>query len=184
LKFAKVIGIGLLGLVSVACPKRQTMVHLAYVQSPPAPTPSEARQGGVWVIEKPAPPQPAVAPARPKRAPTVQVRPPVEHPHVVHKTEPETAPQNPGPTPQLEPLSSEQQQDALRYRINALQKGIERRIDSLTRRALSVVDQKAVSDARVLLGQSRAAMDAGDLTQSLNLAKKADLLVAAVEKGT
>jgi hypothetical protein len=27
-------------------------------------------------------------------------------------------------------------------------------------------------------------MDAGDLTQSLNLAKKADLLVAAVEKGT
>jgi hypothetical protein len=154
------------------------MVRLAYVQSPPAPTPSKASQGGVWVIEKPAPPQPTVARARPKRAPTVPVKPPVQHPHVVHKTQPEAAPQNPGP------LSSEQQQDALRYRINALQKGIERRIDTLTRRALSLVDQKAVSDARVLLGQSRAAMDAGDLTQSLNLAKKADLLVAAVEKGT
>jgi hypothetical protein len=161
------------------------MVHLAYVQSPPAPTPSEARQGGVWVIEKPAPPKPAVARARPKRARTVQVKPPVQHPHdVVHKTEPAAVPQNPAPAPQLEPLSSEQQQDALRYQINSLQKGIERRIDTLTRRALSLVDQKAVSDARVLLGQSRAAMDAGDLTQSLNLAKKADLLVAAVEKGT
>ncbi len=164
------------------CPKRQSTVRLAYVPAPPAPSP--AGQGRVWVIQQPAPPQPAVSHPAPKPVRKVEVKPPVTHPHVVHKTEPEAAPADTEPAPQLEPLGSEQQQNRMRYRIQGLQRGIERRIDSLIQRRLSDVDRKAVSDARVFLSQSREAMEAGDLTESLNLAEKADLLVSAVEKRT
>jgi hypothetical protein len=46
---------------------------------------------------------------------------------------------------------------------------------------LSANDQKALEDARAFFSQATRAMEGGDLPRALNLARKASLLLAALE---
>jgi len=70
----------------------------------------------------------------------------------------------------------------LAQRINALRAAVEERIQRLNHSSLSTADRKALQDAHAFLLQTGEAMKRGDLQESMNLAQKADLLVAAVEK--
>lgn len=84
--------------------------------------------------------------------------------------------------PKLEPGTSSQQQRSIERDVKILQRAVYARIERLSRRNLAGADRKTLEDARTFIAQSENAMKAGDLTQSSNLAEKADLLVQAVEK--
>lgn len=175
-----------------ACVKRRSNMRLVYVQAPP-PTPQSAptSEGGVMIIQEPAPPQPATpAPKREEEEPPTAApeSKPEKKPRVARSesaTAPEPQPPPPAPasdTPQLEPLSSVHQKATLQQQIGSLKSGVELRIGRLSHLDLSNEDRKALQDARMFLTQSDTATQLGDLQQSLNLAQKADLLVTAVEK--
>lgn len=139
------------------------------------------------VIQKPAPAPPAVTAPKPQEQPPEHIEqaatppaPPVKHKEVAAPASPAATPPA-GDAPQLQPMRSVQQQAALERQVKSLQGGLQRRMAKLSQRSLSAVDQKTLTDARTLLVQSNEAMKNGDFLQSLNLAKKADLLVAAVE---
>jgi electron transfer flavoprotein alpha subunit len=98
-------------------------------------------------------------------------------PPVVATPQPATA-----DAPQLEPANSSQQQASIQQEVTVLQSGIEARIQRLSRVKLAAADRKTLEDARTFIAQSEAAKKSGDFTQASNLAKKADLLVQAIEK--
>lgn len=85
------------------------------------------------------------------------------------------------PAPALEPRETPEQQVALRQQIANLQAQLRERIAQLSRSRLSETDRKTLEDARMFLGQSERALEVADLQRSLNLARKASLLVSAVE---
>ncbi|MGH9451075.1 MAG: hypothetical protein ACRD11_11115 [Terriglobia bacterium] len=183
-------------LVLAGCPNRHAGARLIYTPAPPpAAKPSAPAQAGVMVIEQPAPPARAEsAPAHQEALDTAPVQAPVSHHRPARAGTPEnagheasdanaaavTAP--PATPPQLAPASSAQQKVELEHRIGELKRGIQERINRLSQRQLSSVDRKALQDARLFLSQADQAAGQGDLQQSLNLAQKADLLIAAVEK--
>ena len=47
---------------------------------------------------------------------------------------------------------------------------------------MASVDRKTLEDARLFLNQSRKALEGGDLQRAFNLARKASLLVEALEQ--
>lgn len=144
------------------------------------------------LIQEPPPPQHSTPTPRHEQKPPAaapQSKPPAaEQPQPVHtdanaKTpEPELPSAPASATPQLEPLSTVHQKATLQQQINSLKSVVELRIGRLDHLDLSGEDRKALQDARNFLAQSATATKQGDLQQSLNLAQKADLLVAAVEK--
>lgn len=142
------------------------------------------------IIQEPPRPQPSTPAPRPEEKPPAaapEAKPPVaEQPQPVHTDakppEPEPASAPASATPQLEPLSTVHQKATLQQQITSLKSVVELRISRLNHLDLSGEDRKALQDARNFLSQSDTATKQGDLQQSLNLAQKADLLVAAVEK--
>ena len=99
---------------------------------------------------------------------------------------PENTPETtePPPTPQvpsLEPRESSAQEAALRRQIQALQDDVRQRIAKLSRAGLSGADRKTLDDARTFFAQSTRALNDADLQRALNLARKASLLVSALE---
>ena len=83
--------------------------------------------------------------------------------------------------PSLEPRESSAQQAALRRQIQGLQDDVRQRIAKLSRAGLSGADRKTLDDARTFFAQSTRALNEADFQRALNLARKASLLVSALE---
>jgi hypothetical protein len=185
LKPAKFIIIAVLLWGLAGCAKRQTTARLIYIPAPPADSGSNS-QGGAMVIEKPAPAEPAVTEAKPEPPPEpARVPPPRTNQRVPRKETPApvSSPQRPAAdAPKLETATSFQQQASIERNVNLLQRAVEARISRLSRLNLAGSDRKTLDDARTFVAQSQDAMKNGDLTQSSNLAQKANLLVQAIEK--
>ncbi len=177
-----------MALLIGGCPRRQTAPRVIYVPPPPpsaAPAPAEKTE--VLVIEEPAPPEPAeVTPTEPppprptrRRRRLIRSEPPAA-------AEPAPAPSETSPltaeVPALAPRESPEQGVALRRQILALEQSVGQRIAQLSRTGLAGADRKTLEDARTFLTQSEKALEGGDLQRSLTLARKANLLVAALEQ--
>ena len=177
-----------------ACPKRQEPRSIVvYVPAPPpaaaAPTSGEPK---VLVIEEPAPPAEA------------EESPPPENPepaknagggrrsgsHAARTTtppEPDETPTQENPeappaeVPALEPRQSSAQENELRRQYLNLEQDIRQRLARLNGARLSANDQRTLEDARMFFSQAEDAMTSGDLSRALNLARKASLLLSALE---
>lgn len=175
-----------MALLIGGCPKRQA-TRLVYVPAPPsASVPSPVETMETWVIEEPAPPPEVSGVALPKSS---QPRPTRQRRQAVRPEPPvaaEPAPEEVGPpsveVPPLESRESREQQAGMRQEILGLQEDIKQRIARLDRVRLADRDTKTLEDARIFLAQSGRAVQDGDLQRSLNLARKASLLVAALEQ--
>jgi hypothetical protein len=138
-------------------------------------------------IEEATPPEPPAALPQPVPHPE-----PTRRPRRAVRTEPaagetENSPEanEPPPTPQvpsLEPRESSAEQTALRRQIQDLQDTVRKRIANLSRTEPSGADRKTLDDARTFFEQSTRALSEGDLQRALNLARKASLLVSALER--
>jgi outer membrane biosynthesis protein TonB len=160
-----------------------------YVPSaPPAATQVPAAEGApAMVIEEPAPPEP---PATPPPETTTSKETPHPHRRVLHKEPPpedtETTPETTEPplppqVPSLEPRESHAEEEGLRRQIQGLQDDVRQRIAKLNLAGLSGADRKTLDDARTFFAQSTRALNEADLQRALNLARKASLLVLALE---
>ena len=140
------------------------------------------------VIEEPAPPEPAPTPPPEEPAPNKETPP--QHRRVLRRepsaTAPENTPETAEPTapqvPSLEPRESSAEEAALRRQIQGLQLDVRQRIAKLDQAGLSGVDRKTLDDARAFFAQSTQALNEGDLQRALTLARKASLLVLALER--
>ena len=179
-----------LALFIGGCPKRQAPTRIVYVPSPPpAATQASAAGAPSMVIEEPAPPE---EPLAPPPQPTTQPEP-ARRRHVLRREAPAAAPENtpettepltpqvPSQVPSLEPRESSAQEAALRRQIQGLQDDVRQRIAKLSRAGLSGADRKTLDDARTFFAQSTRALNDADLQRALNLARKASLLVSALE---
>ena len=140
------------------------------------------------VIEEPPTPEPVVATPQPQTPAPAETAP--QRHREQHKGQapaaPETAPETdeepPPPLPSLEPRESSSQQATQRSEVQGLQDDVQKRIAKLSTVELSGVDRKTLDDARTFFGQSKQALNEGDLQRALTLARKASLLVTALEK--
>ncbi|MGD0459210.1 MAG: hypothetical protein ABSC21_15860 [Terriglobia bacterium] len=174
-----------LALFIGGCPKRQAPRRIVYVPPPP-PAATHASAAGTpsMVIEEPAPPE---EPPAPSPQPTTNPEP--ARRRVLRRVAPAAAPENTPETtepltpqvPSLEPRESSAQQAALRRQIQGLQDDVRQRIAKLSRAGLSGADRKTLDDARTFFAQSTRALNDADLQRALNLARKASLLVSALE---
>jgi len=139
------------------------------------------------VIEEPAPPE---EPPAPSPQPTTNPEQAQRRRRVLRREAPAAAAEETPaatespPTPQvpsLEPRESSAQEAALRRQIQALQDDVRQRIAKLSRAGLSGADRKTLEDARTFFAQSTRALNDADLQRALNLARKASLLVSALE---
>jgi len=166
------------------CPKRQdtkSMVVYVPAQAPTAAPPAE--KSLVLVIEEPAPPtEPEETPTSPTPEPTAPHRPRRPANTEPTETSPQEAPETaPAEVPALEPRESTSQETALRQEVQRIQEDVRRRMARLNQGRLSANERKTLDDARTFLTQSARAFSSSDLQRALNLAKKASLLVAALE---
>jgi len=138
------------------------------------------------VIEEPAPPpkpeevapQPTPPPRPARRRRVLRTEPP---PAAVETT-PEAIAPPPAEVPALEPGKSSAEESTVRQQIRGLQEDIRQRLARLPETRLSPSDRKTLADARTFFTQSGRALEEGDLQRALNLARKASLLVAALEQ--
>jgi hypothetical protein len=82
----------------------------------------------------------------------------------------------------LEPRESSVEEADLRRQIQGLQLDVRQRIAKLDQAGLAGVDRKTLDDARSFFTQSTQALNEGDLQRALTLARKASLLVLALER--
>lgn len=177
------------------CPKRQgpasAVVYVPAQAVTPAPS-AAANPPDVLVIEEPAPPPTheeagGGAASGAATQPTTQRR--VTHPKggATTPTEPDdTATQEspetpPAEVPALEPRESSAQETVLRGQAVSLQENVRQRISRLNPAHLSPNEKKTLEDAGTFLAQSTRAFESGDFQRALNLARKASLLVDALE---
>jgi hypothetical protein len=176
-----------MGLVIGGCPKRQMTPRLVYVPAPPS---ADAVQSSTeaMVIEEPPPPLPTPQealpspPAAPRPAHRARRASPNE-PAGTTEINPEPA-DEPSPSievPALEPRESTEQESALRSQTLGLQNDVQQRITRLAPTRIGPGDRRTLEDSRTFLSQSQKALEEGDLQRSLNLARKASLLVTALE---
>ena len=176
-----------------ACPKRQTMRGtVVYVPAKPPAVMQSSTEQAVLVIAEPEPP-PEPEPEPEENAPPPATQPPTRHrasgpAHTKTPVEPddETAPVEapetpPAEVPALEPQESSAQQTELRGQFDKLEQEVQQRLTKLNGAQLSDSDRKMVDDARTFFVQATHAMATGDLPRALNLARKASLLLAAVQ---
>jgi hypothetical protein len=137
------------------------------------------------VIEEPAPPEEPPAPSPQLTSPPKPARRPrraLRREAPAAENTPETT-EPPAPqVPSLEPRESSAQEAALRRQIQGLQDDVRQRIAKLSQAGLSGADRKTLDDARTFFAQSTRALDEADLQRALNLARKASLLVSALER--
>ena len=161
-------------------------MRIVYVPSPPAAaTQAPAAGTPAMVIEEPAPPEPPAPAPQPTPPPK-----PAPRRHVVRDESPAAAPANTPetsqppspPVPSLEPRESSTQEAALRHQIQGLQDDVRQRIAKLSRAGLGGADRKTLDDARTFFAQSTRALNESDLQRALTLARKASLLVSALER--
>ncbi len=172
------------------CPNRRgarSMVVYVPAPAPAAAPPSEKSQ--VLVIEEPAPPpEPEPEETTPPETPEPTAtdhgarhaprRPPAES----GEASPQEAPEaQPAQVPALAPRESSAQENELRRQFQTLEQNIQERLTRLSAASLSANDRRTLEDARTFFAQARQAMASGDLPRALNLARKASLLLAALE---
>jgi hypothetical protein len=78
--------------------------------------------------------------------------------------------------PQIAPVAPQNQDSAERRKAGQLLTVTDTNLKSLLGQTLTPEQQATVAQARLFMGQARAALDAGDLTQGYNLASKANTL--------
>ncbi len=154
--------------------------------TPPAASPSPSVTPEVLVIEEPAPPQSEQA------APSEQPAPETTPARRRHRAAPpsvvtpfEVVPEEqpvPAEAPALEARETPRQQVALRSQIQGLLESLRQRLGRLESLRLMARDRRAREDAHTFLTQSQQALEQGDLQRALNLAQKAELLVADLER--
>jgi hypothetical protein len=170
------------------CPKRQdTKSIVVYVPAPAPAAAPPAEKPQVMVIEEPAPPP------EPEETPPPQTPTPAAHrrprrpARTEAPTEPDEAPPQENPeappaeVPALQPRESSAQETELRRQFQNLEQDIRQRLTRLNGARLSTNDRKTLDDARTFFAQATQAMASGDLPRALNLARKASLLLAALE---
>ncbi len=183
-----------LALLIGGCPKRQASPRIVYVPSPPTAAMQAASPENppVMVIEEPPPPEPVVNTPKPgtqtptdtdtdtapKRHRTQHKEQTPTTPESVPETDEEPSP----PVPSLAPQESSSEQATERREIQGLQDDVQKRIAKLSAGDLSAVDRKTLEDAKAFLDQSTHALNEADLQRALMLARKASLLVSALEK--
>jgi hypothetical protein len=180
-----------LALFIGGCPKRQAPTRIVYVPSPP-PEVTQASAAGTptMVIEEPAPPEPPAPSPNPSTNPSTNPNASARRRHVLQmgppaqatETTPETTePPVTPPVPSLEPRESSAQEAALRSQIQGLQDDVRQRMAKLSHAGLTGADRKTLDDAQTFFTQSTRALHEGDLQRALTLARKASLLVLALE---
>lgn len=200
-----------LALLVGGCPKRQTVPRVVYVQ-PPASVESNQQSGTgtlpkaaaasqasaaagsteALVIEEPPPsppPEPPLtapvaSPATPPApVPRRRPRPRADSHDTEEQAEPadSAAPATPGEVPSLEPQSDTGQDEG--KQLQAREDEIKRRITELEKNSdLSTTEQRTLTDATSFWSQSVAALRDHDLLRARELAQKASVLLAALEK--
>ena len=118
------------------------------------------------------------APAPPPHRNPSHTLTPTEHDETPEPENPETPPAE---VPALEPRESSAQETELRRQFLNLQQDLRKRLEQLSGSRLSANDQKTLEDARTFYTQASDAMASGDLPRAMNLARKAGLLLAALE---
>lgn len=86
------------------------------------------------------------------------------------------------PAPALEPLADAQRRPSLNTQVVALQEALTTRIKQADRLDLNPRDRQALEDARGFLAQSLRALQEDAVDRSLKLARKASLLLDALEQ--
>jgi len=181
-----------LALLIGGCPRRQPPPRIVYVPSPQhaamqAPSPENP---SVMAIEEPPPPEPAVitpkpgtkAPTDTDTAPKRTARSTGNKRAPAPESTPETDEESSPPVPSLEPQGSSSEQATQRREIQGLQDDVQKRIAKLGAADLSAGDRKTLEDAKAFIAQSTQALIEADLQRALMLARKASLLVSALEK--
>jgi len=173
------------------CPKRQSPASIVYIPAPPPKASQETAAPShpqMVVIEEPAPPsEPEVkTPAAPTTGP--EAKPPRRRPantaapaEPAETATPEVSDTPPAEVPALEPRESSAHQTELQQQVQKLQQDVRQRLARLGGAQLSANARATLDDARTFLDQSTRAAASGDLQRALNLARKASLLVAALE---
>jgi len=182
--------LSVLVLLMGGCAKRQGPARIVYVSTPAPPavatTPKTSPE--VMVIEEPAPPQEpeennSSQPTEPKpeeqKKHPARVDAPAEPAEVPAPAETPEPP--PAEVPVLAPRESSAQEAALRQQIQQLHEDVRQRMARLNKARLSSAGRKTLEDASTFFVQSTRALASGDLQRALNLAKKASLLVSALE---
>ncbi|MGE5326606.1 MAG: hypothetical protein ACM3NO_06175 [Deltaproteobacteria bacterium] len=178
-----------LALLMWGCPKRQTAPRLVYVPAPPPAaekTSAPAPATGTLVIQEPVPEEPpppvVIEEEVPQEAkPAARKRRPATASNSDSETQGDVAPQPAPEVPALEPRESAAQQNAQRQQIIGTLAGIRGRIAQLKRGNLGELERKTLEDAQMFVEQSQRALDSNDLVRALNLARKASLLVNAMQ---
>ncbi|MHB8655250.1 MAG: hypothetical protein ACYDA9_15375 [Terriglobia bacterium] len=180
-----------LALLLCGCPNRQTTPHVVYVPSPPpAVTIPRSESSGNLVIEEPAPPEPQEVPVEVSPQESKNQKPatrprrralPSETP-VEAQPAPENADRSAPPVPALQPRESPQQQTELQNKVLQLQHSVKARIAALERTQMANIDRRTLNGARMFVAQSDRALKSGDQQRAFNLARKASLLVDALEQ--
>ena len=180
-----------LALLLCGCPNRQTSPRVVYMPSPPpAVTIPRSESSGNLVIEEPAPPEsqelPSEVSPQESRTPKPAARSrrralPSETP-VEAQPAPDNADHSAPPVPALQPRESPQQQTELRNKVLQLQQDVKARIAALERTQMANLDRKTLNGARMFAAQSDRALKSGDQQRAFNLARKASLLVDALEQ--
>lgn len=179
-----------------ACPKRQTTPRIVYVPAPPPATSPAAsvtiENPQTMVIEEPAPPpEPEETEAKkttedqkqaPRRRKVLRTEPPHSSDETPAESAGETPEAPPAQVPALEPRESSAQESTLRRQTLEAQIDVRQRLARINEAQLTPPDRKTLDDARGFFGQSERALQEGDLQRSLVLARKAALLVTALEQ--
>lgn len=179
--------------LATGCRKHQTASRLVYVPAAPSSgAPNVEPATDTIIISEPEPPAEEVKTAEPTDAglettpkrTTHRRRPGVIRPDAPAEAEDIPASPQPPPAgvPALEPQESPAKQAQLRREISTSREDTERRLAQLDRLTLGAGDRKTLDDARAFLAQAARALEEGELVRSANLARKAALLVSAVEQ--
>jgi hypothetical protein len=174
-------------LLMWGCPKRQTAPRLIYVPAPPpAAEQKPAPASGALIIQEPPPPEPP-PPVIIEEEPSAQEKPaprrrrPAPAAHTEADTEGDSGTTAAPEVPSLEPRESAAQQTAQRRQIIAMLGNIRGRIGQMRQAKLSDLERKTLDDAQMFVEQSQHALDTNDFVRALNLARKALLLVNALQ---
>lgn len=175
-------------VMMVGCVHRQTAPPSLVYQEAMAPDRTGAaaapvNAGGSLVIEPPPPP-PVAAPPPPAvaTAPAVVPRKPrpkfQEHASEDAPAAPDAAPAKSAEAPPLESVTEPASEAGVRNQLRTLGNEIDHLQHGFS---LSATDRRTLEDARTFLLQSQQALADHDLLRADQLAKKAALLLAAVE---
>lgn len=182
------------------CFKRQTGPRVVYLQPVPPPpgaaaspppaqqgaAPASANAGGTLVIAEPPPPPP---PPVEVAAPVVTLPAPVPSRRPRSRTDPHDAPDSSpaddaaapaqsAEAPPLEPVTETASESVVRGQLQKLTAEFDHLQHDF---GLSATDRRTLEDARTFVQQAQRALAGHDALRANQLAKKAALLLAAVE---